>query len=123
MIFCYYRETTDSFTIAASPSFGFLGRTLSLRSSLDFRTQSGQDLNLKLPLLSDSILEKQESDKNLRKPLTSPLGESISFPAQYTGEGYISHGCSVTQTVFNGKVIFCKITIFCIFLLYFLNVS
>lgn len=97
-----YKETTDSYTIAASPAFGLLGRTSSLRSSFDFGTQSGRDLNLKSPLLSDSILEKQESDKNLRKPATSVVGESISFHMQYTGEGYISHGCSVTQTVFNG---------------------
>lgn len=71
-----------------------------MRSSLDFGTQSGHDLNLRSALLSDIILEKQESGKSLRK---SVAGESISFHTQYTGEGYISHGCSVTQAVFNGK--------------------
>ncbi|ONK69658.1 uncharacterized protein A4U43_C05F25370 [Asparagus officinalis] len=99
-----YMETTDSYTIAASPSFGFLGRTPSLRSrsGLDVCMESGQDLNLKSPLLFDSIFEKQESGRNLRKPQTSLASGSISLHSQYTGEAYIPHGCSVTQTVFNG---------------------
>lgn len=58
---------------------------------------------MKLPLLSGSIYEKQESDKNLRRSLTSTPDGSVSFKVQSSGEGYIHHGCSVTQTVFNGK--------------------
>lgn len=97
-----YRETTDSYTIAASPNFALLGRTPSMRSIIDFSTQSGQDLNVKSPLLADGALEKQESHKNIRKPLISVSRESISFRTQSKGEEYISYGCSVTQTVFNG---------------------
>lgn len=98
-----YRETIDSYTIAASPNFALLGRSSSLRSNVDYYSvQSGHDLNLKSPLIEESKLEKQESDKTLRKPRTSLSRDSISFHKQYTGEGYVAYGCSVTQTVFNG---------------------
>lgn len=96
-----YKETLDSYTIAASPSFGFLGRSSSLRSSLDY-TQSAHDLNLKSPLISSSILDKQASARSLRKSDSLQADESISFHVQHTGEGCLFHGCSVTQTVFNG---------------------
>lgn len=96
-----YKETTDSYTITASPSFGYLGRASDLRSSsFDLHAQGGLNSDMKLPLISDSILEKQESDKNLRNTLAAD--EHVSFHLQYTGEGCIGHGCNVTQTVFNG---------------------
>ncbi|XP_020083486.1 vacuolar amino acid transporter 1 isoform X1 [Ananas comosus] len=98
-----YRETIDSYSITASPSFGYLRRSPSIRySSFDLRSYSGLGSDAKLPSFSDHLLEKQESDKNLKKALNSVVDESISFHVQYTGEGYIGHGCSVTQTVFNG---------------------
>ncbi|XP_072978004.1 amino acid transporter AVT1A [Typha angustifolia] len=97
-----YRETTDSYTITASPSFGYLGPSPVRYSSFDLRIQSELGSDMKLPLLSDNILGKQESDKNLKEPLRSIADESISFRVQYSAEGYMSHGCSVTQTVFNG---------------------
>ncbi|CAL9117179.1 unnamed protein product [Musa textilis] len=98
-----FRETIDSYTISASPAFGYLGPIPSLRySSLDIHSQSAQDSDMKLPLLSGSIYEKQESDKNLGRSLTSTPDRSASFKVQSSGEGYIHHGCSVTQTVFNG---------------------
>ncbi|XP_065009323.1 amino acid transporter AVT1A-like isoform X1 [Musa acuminata AAA Group] len=98
-----FRETIDSYTISASPAFGYVGPIPSLRySSLDIHCQSAQDSDMKLPLLSGSIYEKQESDKNLRRSLTSTPDGSVSFKVQSSGEGYIHHGCSVTQTVFNG---------------------
>ncbi|KAL6337035.1 hypothetical protein AAG906_036349 [Vitis piasezkii] len=76
-----YRETTDSYTIAASPNFGILGSSLGLRrSSLDIFTKN-----------TDRISRTQLS-----------LSEKASFHEQLTGELPISHGCSFTQTVFNG---------------------
>uniref|UniRef100_A0A1D1ZE53 Vacuolar amino acid transporter 1 n=1 Tax=Anthurium amnicola TaxID=1678845 RepID=A0A1D1ZE53_9ARAE len=97
-----YRETIDSYTISASPSFGFLGHTPSRRSSFGLHNQSAHDVDPKLPLLSDSICETQVSDKNLTKSFVSSADEAMSLRVQYTGEGYLCHGCSLTQTVFNG---------------------
>ncbi|CAL4967370.1 unnamed protein product [Urochloa decumbens] len=96
-----YRETTDTYTIAASPSFGYLGPSTSKYSLLDLG-RSGLGSDLKLPLVSDNVDGKQDSVKNLPKTLGSIRDERISFHLQHTGEVYISQGCNVTQTVFNG---------------------
>ncbi|XP_020690086.1 amino acid transporter AVT1A [Dendrobium catenatum] len=96
-----YRQSIDSYTIAASPSFGLLGGTSIRYSSLDLGTQSGHDLNLKSPLLFESILVKDDLDKNLKRPINLIGDEIISSHVQFH-EGLASHGCSVTQTVFNG---------------------
>uniref|UniRef100_A0A0D9YZG8 Amino acid transporter transmembrane domain-containing protein n=1 Tax=Oryza glumipatula TaxID=40148 RepID=A0A0D9YZG8_9ORYZ len=96
-----YRETTDTYTIAASPSFGYLGPSTSKYSILDGgRSSLGSDL--KLPLLSDKLDGKQDSVKSLRKTLGSAIDRKSSLLTQHTGEVYIAQGCSVTQTVFNG---------------------
>ncbi|XP_078157765.1 transmembrane amino acid transporter family protein [Carex rostrata] len=87
-----YREATDTYTITASPVFGFLGR-----SSLDI-SRSGLGSDLRLPFLSDHNIAsgKQESEATLLpEPCTSQIDESISFHLQHGG-------CSLTQTVFNG---------------------
>ncbi|KAH7688203.1 solute carrier family 32 (vesicular inhibitory amino acid transporter) protein [Dioscorea alata] len=98
-----YRETVDSYTITASPGFGSLGRTPSIRySSLDVGHQSEEDLGIQSPLLSESVLAKQESDRNLIRPLVSAEDGVISSGLEFSGEGYIHHGCSFIQTVFNG---------------------
>ncbi|TVU28862.1 hypothetical protein EJB05_20398 [Eragrostis curvula] len=96
-----YRETTDTYTIAASPSFGYLGPSTSKYSLLDL-ARSGVGSDLKLPLVLDKGDGKQESLKSLRKSLASIRDERISFHVQPTGEIYITQGCNVTQTVFNG---------------------
>ncbi|XP_066328711.1 amino acid transporter AVT1A-like isoform X1 [Miscanthus floridulus] len=96
-----YRETTDTYTIAASPSFGYLGPSTSKYSLLDLG-RSGLGSDLKLPLVSDKADGKQDSVKNLPKTHSSIRDERVSFQSQHTGEIYISQGCSVTQTVFNG---------------------
>ncbi|OEL30731.1 hypothetical protein BAE44_0008251, partial [Dichanthelium oligosanthes] len=96
-----YRETTDTYTIAASPSFGYLGPSTSKYSLLDLG-RSGLGSDLKLPLVSDKVDGKQDSVKNLPKTLGSIRDERVSFHLQHTGEVYISQGCNVTQTVFNG---------------------
>uniref|UniRef100_A0A804PPQ9 Amino acid transporter transmembrane domain-containing protein n=1 Tax=Zea mays TaxID=4577 RepID=A0A804PPQ9_MAIZE len=96
-----YRETTDTYTIAASPSFGYLGPSTSKYSLLDLG-RSGLGSDLKLPLLSDKADGKQDSVKTLPKTLGSIRDERVSFQLQHTGELYITQGCNVTQTVFNG---------------------
>uniref|UniRef100_A0ACD5ZAG0 Uncharacterized protein n=1 Tax=Avena sativa TaxID=4498 RepID=A0ACD5ZAG0_AVESA len=90
-----YRETTDTYTIAASPIFGYLGPSTSKYSIDGGRSILASDP--KLPLISDRL----ESTKSLRRHLLgSARDEKLSF--QYTGEIYVGQGCSVTQTVFNG---------------------
>lgn len=98
-----YRATTDSYTIAASPSFGFLGHGLSTTSSgFDNHTKSNLDMDGKSPLLSDyeRIYQKEDLDGILRAQ--SSLSAKTSLPKQPTGELPIGLGCSLTQTVFNG---------------------
>ncbi|KAK1577248.1 hypothetical protein Q3G72_020147 [Acer saccharum] len=89
-----YREATDSYTIAASPSFGILGQ-------LSFPSQSRNSLELdaKSPLLSEyeKLCQKEDLDKISRAQ--SSLSGKASF---LSGELPIGHGCSFTQTVFNG---------------------
>ncbi|KAK1293460.1 hypothetical protein QJS10_CPB17g00100 [Acorus calamus] len=98
-----FREATDSYSITVSPIFGYLGREPSLRySSFDVQTQSGQDLDMKSPLLCEGIRGRQESDKILRTSLTLQPSELVSLHAQHTGEVFMGQGCSLTQTVFNG---------------------
>ncbi|XP_051192098.1 amino acid transporter AVT1A [Lolium perenne] len=90
-----YRETTDTYTIAASPIFGYLGPSTSKYSIDGGRSSLASDS--KLPLISDKL----ESVKSLRRHLLgSARDDKLSF--QYTGEIYVGQGCSVTQTVFNG---------------------
>ena len=99
------RETVDSYSITASPNFGSLGRTPSIKySSLDVGSQSEEDLGIQSPFLSGSVLAKQESDKNLRRPVVSVKDEVISSGLEFSEEGCIHHGCSFIQTVFNGKL-------------------
>jgi solute carrier family 32 (vesicular inhibitory amino acid transporter) len=100
-----FREATDSYTIAASPNFGFLGRSSSSTrySGLEI-SRSELNSDLKIPFLSDHNLAsgKQESEVTLLpQPCTSQIDESISFHLQH---GDIGRGCSLTQTVFNGNV-------------------
>ncbi|KAJ3695401.1 hypothetical protein LUZ60_000778 [Juncus effusus] len=97
-----YREATDPYTIAASPIFGFLGRSLSsTRYSSGIFTS-----DLKLPFLSDHNIipptKEEEEEKTPLQPNTSLVDESISLHSALNAEGYIGHGCSLTQTVFNG---------------------
>ncbi|XP_010914086.1 amino acid transporter AVT1A isoform X1 [Elaeis guineensis] len=95
-----YKETTDSYTITATPNFGHLRPTSSPRySSLDSCAEGGPNSDMRLPFISDSILDKQGSDKSSRN--TSAADERVFFHV-HTGEGYTEHCCSVTQTVFNG---------------------
>lgn len=94
-----FRETTDSYTIAASPYFGTLGPSPSIKySSFLSQDRNNLDLDAKYPFLSE--YEKEELDRISRT--RSSLSEKISFHKQLTGELPIAHGCSFTQTIFNG---------------------
>ncbi|KAH9649223.1 Amino acid transporter AVT1A [Citrus sinensis] len=94
-----FRETTDSYTIAASPYFGTLGPSPSIKySSFLSQDRNNLDMDAKYPFLSE--YEKEELDRISRT--RSSLSEKISFHKQLTGELPIAHGCSFTQTIFNG---------------------
>uniref|UniRef100_A0A1J3I2G1 Vacuolar amino acid transporter 1 n=1 Tax=Noccaea caerulescens TaxID=107243 RepID=A0A1J3I2G1_NOCCA len=85
-----FRETTDSYTIAASPIFG------TLRSNPSFYRQSRSNLDVessKAPLLPE---RNEESDK--ASATQSVWSHKGSFAEELPIGGY---GCSVTQTIFN----------------------
>ncbi|KAJ1281388.1 hypothetical protein BS78_04G302200 [Paspalum vaginatum] len=102
-----FRETTDTYTIAAPPGFGHLGGG-------DCGGLCSSDL--KLPLLSDNPELKQDSVKNLfaQEPLTSVLsdGELTYGLRQAPATAPITQGCNLTQTVFNGVNVLAGIGIF-----------
>jgi len=104
----FFRETTDTYTIAASPSFGYLGPSTSKYSLLDLG-RSGLGSDLKLPLLSDKPQGKQDSSKNLlaeSEPFGSVLSDGkLSDSLQQAATAPITPGCNLTQTVFNGTVL------------------
>ncbi|KAF8043660.1 hypothetical protein BT93_A1851 [Corymbia citriodora subsp. variegata] len=97
-----FRETTDSYTISMSPNFGFLSRSPSIRYSSyenDY-SKSNIDLDSRSPLLTQQSKHPKEEDVISRAQ--SSYSAKSSFHRQLTGELPISHGCSFTQTVFNG---------------------
>ncbi|XP_015902999.3 amino acid transporter AVT1A isoform X1 [Ziziphus jujuba] len=99
-----YRETTDSYTIAASPNFGNLGvRVPSIRySSFGSSTKSYVESDEKSSLLSDYDLINQKSNLDGISRAQSSWSDKVSLYRQLTGELPIGHGCSFTQTIFNG---------------------
>ncbi|KAK9921815.1 hypothetical protein M0R45_030311 [Rubus argutus] len=98
-----YRETMDSYTIAASPNFGNLG-FLQSSSYSSFNIKSNVDLDAKSPLLSASESEyiSQKRDWDRSSIAQSIWSQKSALNQQLTGELPITHGCSFTQTVFNG---------------------
>ncbi|XP_021847420.2 amino acid transporter AVT1A-like [Spinacia oleracea] len=103
-----YKETTDSLSIAASPNgINFLKQaqniTQNITQSITNITSSHQDLGAKAPLLTPNDKSKEQFDK-LSSTLTwSTIGKSSFF---HTSGEQITHGCNVTQTVFNGFSLF-----------------
>ncbi|GER57223.1 transmembrane amino acid transporter family protein [Striga asiatica] len=89
-----FRETTDFYSIAASPNFGTL-----FRSSVGSSAMINQnDLNDRMPLIADHKRGyREEHFERLKTP--SLLSVSSSMP---TGEFPLSHECSFVQTIFNG---------------------
>ncbi|KAL6534659.1 hypothetical protein OROGR_013334 [Orobanche gracilis] len=88
-------ETTDIYSIAASPSFGTFFRAGS-------SVISQNDLNDRMPLLTDYKKgHRAEGFDRLRTPsLLSDKASSLY--KQLTGEFPLSHECSFVQTIFNG---------------------
>lgn len=92
-----YRETTDSYTIMASPSFEMFRVPSILQTSWQNPSRSNLNMDAKAPLLSD---QKENMDKVSR--IQSLRSERASFPKQLSGELPVGRGCSFTQTIFNG---------------------
>ncbi|XP_057468152.1 LOW QUALITY PROTEIN: amino acid transporter AVT1A-like [Actinidia eriantha] len=98
-----FRETTDSYTITASPILGSLQRTANARYSVsDIGAKTSLDLGTKTPLLSEYEKTLRKEDLHRISITQSSWSEKASLPEQLTGEFPTSHGCSFTQTVFNG---------------------
>ncbi|XP_023539400.1 amino acid transporter AVT1A-like isoform X1 [Cucurbita pepo subsp. pepo] len=97
-----YRETTDSYTIMASPNFGMFRVPSILQTSWQNLSKSSLDMDGKAPLLSDHGGSDQDEDMDKISRMPSLRSERASFPKQLTGELPIGHGCSFTQTIFNG---------------------
>ncbi|KAG4402355.1 hypothetical protein AAZX31_02G168700 [Glycine max] len=87
-----YKETTDSYTIAAAPNFESVLRGPSfIYSSFDNRSKSNLDIDGKTPFLSAA--------EGIRQ---STWWEKASVQRLVSGELPIGYGCSFTQTIFNG---------------------
>ncbi|XP_027368421.1 amino acid transporter AVT1A isoform X1 [Abrus precatorius] len=87
-----YKETTDSYTIAAAPNFESIIRGPSfIYSSFGNRSKSSLDIDGKTPFLSAPEGISQ-----------STWWEKASVQRHFTGELPIGYGCSFTQTIFNG---------------------
>ncbi|KAI4300883.1 hypothetical protein L6164_034210 [Bauhinia variegata] len=101
-----YRETTDSLTIAASPSLNaaFLRTPSMIYSSFMGRSKSNLDLDPKAPLMPGlgSTNEMQMDGWGGISRALSSMYEQPSMHKQLTGELPLGQGCTLTQTVFNG---------------------
>ncbi|KAG8372099.1 hypothetical protein BUALT_Bualt12G0031300 [Buddleja alternifolia] len=97
-----FRETTDFYTIAASPNFGIFRRKSSASyTDTEINRQNLSDLNIKTPLLVDQEKGHSTEDLNGIFRNQSSLFDKGSVQKQLTGELPLSHGCSLVQTVFN----------------------
>ncbi|XP_073278258.1 amino acid transporter AVT1A [Primulina huaijiensis] len=95
-----YRETTDIYSIAASPNFGTLRRISGAgNASMDINSQNIWDSNIKASLLSDYKGQTEDLVTDLRTQ--SSLSNKASLYEQLTGEFPSRHGCSLVQTIFN----------------------
>ncbi|GAB2295609.1 Amino acid transporter avt1a [Dionaea muscipula] len=93
-----FREATNSYTIAASPGFGMLGRTPSIRHMNNSR--SSLDIDGKVPLLSEHGKEYHIEDVKTSSSW-SIYSRKSSQHEHLAGEVPVGQGCSCTQTVFN----------------------
>ena len=100
--FLLNREATDSYTIAASPNFGLIRRSSTFRHSFyDVSARTSLDDVTKTSLLGEyeKNYKKEELDRVSR---SSWWSEKASLHEDFAGELPIGHGCSLTQTIFNG---------------------
>ncbi|PIA58898.1 hypothetical protein AQUCO_00400032v1 [Aquilegia coerulea] len=95
-----YMETTNSYTITASPNFKNL---LQAPSIIYSSFKSNLNIDESSPLLPEygSVYPVQDSDTGLGKQPSWVQGKA-SLHEKVIEEGHIGHGCSLTQTVFNG---------------------
>uniref|UniRef100_A0A7C9EC17 Amino acid transporter transmembrane domain-containing protein n=1 Tax=Opuntia streptacantha TaxID=393608 RepID=A0A7C9EC17_OPUST len=92
-----FREAA-SYTLAASPAFGYLGRT---PISGVLRNRSNMDVT-KTPLLADQENSYLKIECGNVSKASSRISILASLHEHLTGELPIGEGCSFTQTVFNG---------------------
>ncbi|XP_078438157.1 transmembrane amino acid transporter family protein [Wolffia australiana] len=92
-----FKETTDSFTLSASPNFQrFIGRINSHRSESNLCNQGDQVADPMVPLLAESLFLSEKTSG------ASNFVDEESFRVEYSNKGYPQHGCNLTETVFNG---------------------
>ncbi|GLJ28261.1 hypothetical protein SUGI_0555400 [Cryptomeria japonica] len=108
-----YRESMDTYSIAASPSFVFLQTSLELTSSLKniFRPEDGVFQDSKIPLLPSKsekdglkeqrtylpvVAEAEKRDEITRTEVDKEIGK------KHNSTECITPGCSFVQAVFNG---------------------
>ncbi|KAJ8443207.1 hypothetical protein Cgig2_017200 [Carnegiea gigantea] len=92
-----FREAA-SYALAASPAFGYLGRT---PTSGVLRNRSSMDV-AKTPLLADRENSYQKIECDKASKASSRISILASLHEHLYGELPIGEGCSFTQTVFNG---------------------
>ncbi|KAK7267158.1 hypothetical protein RIF29_19822 [Crotalaria pallida] len=93
-----YKETTDSYSIAAAPNFeSILHGPSFVYSSFRKRSKSDLDIDGKTPLLSGQDIRQ------------STWWEKASLQRLISGELPVGYGCNFTQTVFNGINIMCGV--------------
>ncbi|KAH0972193.1 hypothetical protein GBA52_024349 [Prunus armeniaca] len=95
--------TIDSYSIAASPNIANLGFVpTSSYASIHNYSKGILDLITKSSFLSTNESAPQKADLDRISITQSLLSEKSTLHKQQTGELPIGHGCSFTQTIFNG---------------------
>ncbi|RAL48636.1 hypothetical protein DM860_000956 [Cuscuta australis] len=102
-----FRETTDIFTITASPSMAScIMRGTSILSSPDIHGVSTLDATQRVPLLADleNAFQRRDPERSSKLPtrLQPSYLQKSTLYKQPTAELPISHGCTLVQTIFNG---------------------
>ncbi|VFQ71699.1 unnamed protein product [Cuscuta campestris] len=97
-----FRETIDSYSIAASPGVGLLRRGSSIAFSPYDTNKSHVDSEEKENLIPEATKPNQKGFGDGISSKHSSCSEKAPLHEKLTGELPISHGCSMTQTVFNG---------------------
>lgn len=99
-----FKETIDSYTIAASPQLGIVRRRSSISySPVEVTAKSfSEDTDAKTCLLPENDIFHQKNDLGRISFTQSSLSEKGSVHEQLTGELPLGHGCNLTQTIFNG---------------------
>ncbi|CAN1259888.1 Amino acid transporter AVT1A [Linum perenne] len=94
-----YRQTMDSYSIAMSPSLGFMAPVQQLPRylGLDSFSRSNADLESKAPFLP----ERERSYRRVESDRFSLAQSSFSKASFAVTDLPVPSGCSVTQTVFN----------------------